>query len=149
MKWDLKKNKIQLSALMNLSSTQGRWWQFCLMFQVAVGPNQVGMGRSGYTCVRHVFCSLNVLMWVSSLETSPSHLHVNCFDLCSKDGQAFMVFLNHSRIFTFHIAQTSSWVHPTSYPTGTWVLSWGVNLQRREADNSPPTKWPGQENVDL
>jgi hypothetical protein len=23
------------------------------------------MGRSGYTCVRHVFCTLNVLMWVS------------------------------------------------------------------------------------
>ncbi|XP_063231945.1 tetraspanin-9 [Bacillus rossius redtenbacheri] len=23
------------------------------------------MGRSGYTCVRHVFCSLNVLMWLA------------------------------------------------------------------------------------
>lgn len=22
------------------------------------------MGRTGYTCIRHVFCSLNVLIWV-------------------------------------------------------------------------------------
>jgi hypothetical protein len=40
-------------------------WRPHLVFQVAVRPYHPAMGRSGYTCVRHVFCSLNVLMWVS------------------------------------------------------------------------------------
>lgn len=37
----------------------------CVRLSGCITPESVAMGRSGYTCVRHVFCTLNVLMWVS------------------------------------------------------------------------------------
>ncbi|GLH07134.1 Tetraspanin [Gryllus bimaculatus] len=46
---------------------------FCRAFRPGAAPElqrrllfsfQLAMGRSGYTCVRHVFCTLNVLMWL-------------------------------------------------------------------------------------
>lgn len=36
-----------------------------LRFPGCVKLESATMGRSGYTCVRHIFCTLNVLMWVS------------------------------------------------------------------------------------
>nr|CAD7261300.1 unnamed protein product [Timema shepardi] len=36
------------------------------------------MGRSGYTCVRHIFCSLNVFMWVSYDRKYTCVRHIFC-----------------------------------------------------------------------
>jgi hypothetical protein len=58
-------NNIHLSALRILQRVRDADWLIRLLFQVAVGADGLEMGRSGYTCVRHVFCTLNVLMWVS------------------------------------------------------------------------------------
>jgi hypothetical protein len=40
----------------------------------------------------------------------------------------------------FHIVQTASGVHPTSYKMGTGGFFPRVKRQRREADHSPPTR---------
>jgi hypothetical protein len=43
-----------------------------------------------------------------------------------------------SRISVFHVIQTGSGIHPTSYPMSTGALSLGVKRPGREADHSPP-----------
>jgi hypothetical protein len=42
-------------------------------------------------------------------------------------------------VHALHVVQTSSGVHPTSYPMGTGDYFPGVERQGREADHSPPT----------
>jgi hypothetical protein len=44
-----------------------------------------------------------------------------------------------SRIFTLHVVQTSSGVHPTSYTMSTGGCCPGVKRPGRDASHSPPT----------
>jgi hypothetical protein len=43
-----------------------------------------------------------------------------------------------TKIFTLHVVQTGTGVHPASYPMGPWAASSGVKWQGRETDHLPP-----------